>query len=157
MKKLIVLCFVLIAACKSHDASPGTTVPAGSGAGVKIAVTEFALWRGPNGDLNGKYDAQEGMFIPCGSDHGQAVDKRQITALSGDCNGRPGKPEPEIHLVERNGDNFTVISHNVTLQDMNKGTATYQTPTGSKQLILDESTTRRLRANPVLLQKYRQK
>ncbi len=153
MKKLPVVLFVLIAAC--HNTK--STTPNGNGDGVKIVITEYAEWRRPNGDLNGKYDTEEGMFIPCGSDQGQAVDKSQIMALSGDCDGRPGKPEPEMHLVRRTGNNFTVISHNLTLQDMNKGTAKYQTPTGAKQLIIDEETARRIKANPALLRKYGQK
>jgi hypothetical protein len=150
MKKLSVVLFVFIAACNNAE----TTTPSGSSGGVKIAITEYAEWRRPNGDLNGKYDVEEDMFIPCGSESGQTVDKSQIVPLSGDCDGRPGKPEPEMHLVRRTGNNFAVISDNLTLQDMEKGTAQYQTPTGTKQLIIDEETTKRIKANPALLRRY---
>ena len=161
MKQITLFSFALfIAACGNHeassDASDSTTPPGKEGVGV--AITVFAQWQRPSqGNVDGEYDAKEGMFIPCGSDQGVSIQQGDVKIISGgSCDGGGSeKMEPMIRIIKRTRTSFNVVSRNVSLQDVAKERAKvqYQTNEGAKQIVVDPETMNRLRAEKTIMQK----
>jgi hypothetical protein len=175
MKHLPFFALLLLAACGNHNsparptdtttttvattptASVATTTPAGQNNSVGVAITEFAEWqRGAQGNVDGEYDSQEGMFIPCGSDQGVAVQAAEVKPMSGgSCDGQGSKMEPErMVVIQRSGPTFHVISRDVTLQEVTKekGAGEYKTAAGTQKIVIDPSTMNRIKARTTLMQ-----
>ncbi len=159
MKQLTFLSLaLLLAACGNHEtpAEESTTPPHNEGLGV--AITVFAQWqRGIQGNVDGEYDSQEGMFIPCGSNQGMAIKPGDVRIISGgSCgSGITGKMEPEMRIIKRTGTTFTVVSRDVALKEVTneKGKVQYQTNAGAKQIVVDPETMNRLRAEKTIMQR----
>jgi hypothetical protein len=136
-----------------------TTTPLNNN-GIGVAITVFAELQRGQGTMQGEYDSQGGMFVPCGATQGMPVQPGEVRKIAGACNGMPNKMEPDLMVVRRSGSQFNVVSRNVTLQDIEseKGKGEYQTTEGTtKQIILDPETTRRLKAEPKIQYKVQRK
>jgi hypothetical protein len=175
MKKIVAFTLLVVIASGMAGCPGPTPPPANTVAEVPDTVTVsasnqdgdhivwiglFAQWkRTATENIDGSYDTTNHLFIACGQNTGETIDRSAIVLLSGSaCDEAPGR---ELRLMHKPapGKPFVEISSEIRITDTSSANpkASFQSNNKQKTILFDEATMNRIRNNKQVLTTHFQK